>query len=130
MKVPNLKTESHRFYLAVLIVVAMVSLISIPTFFRDYDSSKELAAIFSGWITAIVGFYFLQQNTERVYEELKKVSQEAREAREKTLETMKKLSNVVSIFESSIGAYRRLFQDINKINKELMELEKLEGVEE
>jgi len=30
-----------------------------------YVGLKDLAGVFSGWITAVIRFYFLQQNTER-----------------------------------------------------------------
>jgi len=38
---------------------------SVPLLRSDYTSTKDLAGIFSGWIVAIVGFYFLQQNAEK-----------------------------------------------------------------
>lgn len=127
LQTSNSKTENHRFYLAVLIVSSLVIVIFIPTFFRDYSSSKELAAIFSGWITAIVGFYFLQQNTERAQEELKNMIAEAKRAKEETTNALKKTNELSLALESTISQYKRLFHEVvDRTNKKLSELEKME----
>lgn len=40
-------------------------LIAVPVLRGDVDGGKELAGIFSGWIAAIVGFYFFQGQAQQ-----------------------------------------------------------------
>lgn len=50
----------HAFWIALVLIVGFLGLIGLPAIRADVQSAKELAAIFSAWIAAIVGFYFLQ----------------------------------------------------------------------
>jgi len=57
-------TESHRFWLAVVLVGGFV-LILLVAMVGGYEEPSALAGIFSGWIVAIIGFYFIQQASDR-----------------------------------------------------------------
>lgn len=48
-----------------VIVGGSVLLIGVPVVRGDVEGGKELAGIFSGWIAAIVGFYFLQGQAQQ-----------------------------------------------------------------
>jgi hypothetical protein len=58
-------TEYHRYILAMLFIgsfMAIMGLAVIGTIFWAYTGIANLVGFFSGWIAAIIGFYFLQQN--------------------------------------------------------------------
>ncbi len=57
-------TDDHRFALAVILVAGFMILIGIAMM-GGYKAPIDLAGIFSGWIVAIIGFYFLEQSSER-----------------------------------------------------------------
>jgi hypothetical protein len=59
-------TENHRFILAMLLICSFMIIIGLAvlgTIFWGYTGIANLIGFFSGWIAAIIGFYFLQQNT-------------------------------------------------------------------
>lgn len=53
------------FHIAVLLIGGSLVLIRIPAVRGDVQGAKEVAAVFSGWIAAIVGFYFLQGQAQQ-----------------------------------------------------------------
>lgn len=53
------------FHIAVLLIGGSLLLIGIPAIRGGVQGAKELAAVFSGWIAAIVGFYFLQGQAQQ-----------------------------------------------------------------
>jgi len=58
-------TENHRFILAMLLIgsfMVIIGLAVLGTIFWGYTGIANLIGFFSGWIAAIIGFYFLQQN--------------------------------------------------------------------
>jgi hypothetical protein len=58
-------TENHRFILAMLLICSFMIIIGLAvlgTIFWGYTGIANLIGFFSGWIAAIIGFYFLQQN--------------------------------------------------------------------
>jgi len=80
----KLSNENHRFWLAILfiggfLVIMFTALLG--TFFQVFTGIKDLAAIFSGWITAVLAFYFLQSNTEKAQEQTSTAILYAEEAR-------------------------------------------------
>ena len=77
-------TEKHRFWLAILfiggfLIIMVVALLG--TFAQVFTGIEDLAAIFSGWITAVMGFYFLQSNTEKAQEQTTQAISQADAAR-------------------------------------------------
>ena len=119
--------ESHRFWLAVLFIggflVIMVTAL-FGEFFNVYSGLKDLATVFGGWITAVIGFYFLQQNTERAQQQAGEITRQASDAARKT-------AKLTSVSESSV---QELTQTILKqkklINNLLSDLEKAWGMSE
>jgi hypothetical protein len=59
--------DKHGFQIAMLLIGGFLALVAIPVVRNnDLTGSKDLAAIFSGWIVAIVGFYFIQDQAKEV----------------------------------------------------------------
>ncbi len=57
--------RSYAFWIALTLILGFLVVILIPTLGQDVQSAKDLAAIFSGWIVAIVGFYFIQNQARQ-----------------------------------------------------------------
>lgn len=55
----------YAFGIALTLILGFLIVILIPTLRQDVQSAKDLAAIFSGWIVAIVGFYFIQSQARQ-----------------------------------------------------------------
>lgn len=97
-------SENHRYGLAMLLIGGFLVIIFaglIGAIFFSYAGMESLAATFSGWITAVIGFYFLQQNTERAQLQTRDAtrqaavaSQEVVSATKKVVETTKKASTL------------------------------------
>jgi cyanate permease len=50
----------------VILVSGFILLLALSLLTRDADLTKQLASVFSGWIVAIVGFYFMRNQTYQV----------------------------------------------------------------
>jgi hypothetical protein len=58
-------TEYHRYILAMVFIgsfMVIMGLAVLGTIFWGYTGIANLVGFFSGWIAAMIGFYFLQQN--------------------------------------------------------------------
>lgn len=104
-------TEGHRFYIALVILIGMILIIAIPVLYEQYDSAKDLAAIFSGWMTSVVGFYFLQQNTEKAQQQTKIATEEASQARREATDAARKTASLVGTTELTIAEYKKRFEE-------------------
>lgn len=60
--------ELYRFCLATILISGFLILICIAMI-GGYADPNILAGIFSGWIAAVIGFYFIQQGAERAQEQ-------------------------------------------------------------
>lgn len=60
------RDERRRgFHIALVLILGAFLLMLIPILGGDVQGGKDLAAIFSGWIAAIIGFYFFQGQAEQ-----------------------------------------------------------------
>lgn len=59
------RSRREGFLIALLVIGGSLLLIAVPTARDNVQGAKELAAIFSGWIAAIVGFYFMQGQAQQ-----------------------------------------------------------------
>lgn len=110
--------------------------------YKNYDNAGDLAAIFSGWITSVVGFYFLQQNTEKAQQQTTIAAKDAAEARKAVSDSAKTSVNLVEVnkftelkwkktaenakleWEKRAEIYRGLYEEArDMINEMLQELD-------
>jgi hypothetical protein len=120
-------TESHRFWLATLFILGFLA-IMFTALFGLYTGVKDLAAIFSGWITAIMGFYFLQQNTERAQQQTMIVTKGASDAIRTSERATEKTAKLASVNEENILELQGTIRDQEKLISELIStLEKAAG---
>jgi hypothetical protein len=70
-------TEGHRFWLAVLLVGGFLALLFIDLIMGGYYDIATLAGIFSGWIVAIIGFYFMDQASARTQQQAVSITDKA-----------------------------------------------------
>jgi hypothetical protein len=124
-------TESHRFWLATLFILGFLAIMFtalLAEFFGLYTGVKDLAAIFSGWITAIMGFYFLQQNTERAQQQTMIVTKGASDAIRTSERATEKTAKLASVNEENILELQGTIRDQEKLISELIStLEKAAG---
>lgn len=60
------KHGEKAFWIAVMLILGFLILIGIPVMRNDIESATGLTGIFSGWIAAIIGFYFMRNQTLQV----------------------------------------------------------------
>jgi hypothetical protein len=117
-------TEEHRFYLAILFIggfLVIMGLALLGQFFWGYTGIKDLAAIFSGWIVAIIGFYFAQQNTAQAHQQAMVVT---KDAAEKKAKYASKSDLSITELEEKIEKQKEF---INQLLSTLDDLSKKEG---
>ena len=100
--------DDHAFVIAVILIAGFMILLGIPLMKNDMSLTKELAGIFSGWIVAIIGFYFMRNQTYQIGEMAQKEGlkagsqlaskmrndyEEAEAKYQTTLESLKLISN-------------------------------------
>lgn len=117
--------EGHRYWLAVVLILGFLALIGVAMV-GGYDAPTELASIFSGWIVAIIGFYFLDQAADRSQQQATIISDKAgekaakisRTGQEETEQIVKeakakidKLENEKKILIDLAAGYRKKFLD-------------------
>ena len=64
--------DDSRFWIALAIILGMLVVLIIAVAQAQYTSAQQLAAIFSGWITSIIAFYFLSQTNTQAQNNLSK----------------------------------------------------------
>lgn len=116
-------TETHRFRLAILfiggfLVIMFVALLG--EFLNVFTGLEDLAAIFSGWITAVMGFYFLQQNTEKAQQQTLQVTRDASEARKTSERAVEKTAELTSVNEENILELQETIRKQANFIKELI----------
>jgi len=89
----------HGFWIALLLILSFMAILVIPVASGDYQEAKDLAGIFSGWIAAIIGFYFMQGQTQ----------QAAAAARESGLEAG---SGAVQTMKNALEDYKRRNEEL------------------
>jgi hypothetical protein len=60
--------DDHAFIIAVIMIGGFLVLLGIPLMKNDTGLTKELAGIFSGWIVAIIAFYFMRNQSYQIGE--------------------------------------------------------------
>ena len=63
----------------------------------QYTQTTQLAAIFSGWITTIVAFYFYGQSSAQAQTQLKAATQTAANSEQRAIQAERKISNIKSM---------------------------------
>ena len=86
-----------RFFIALSLIVGMLIIIVISVLQVQYTQTTQLAAIFSGWITSIIAFYFYGQSTAQAQNQIKTVTQSAANSEQRATQAERKLSNINSM---------------------------------
>lgn len=122
-------TESHRFSLAILFIGGFLIIMFaalLGEFAGKYTGLKDLAAIFSGWITAVMGFYFLQQNTEKAQQQTTEATKEAADARRTSERAAEKTAKLTSVSESNVMGLKETIEEQKEfINELILKLEEI-----
>ena len=89
--------NGSRFYIALALIVGMLIILVISVAQAQYTQTTQLAAIFSGWITTIVAFYFYGQSNAQAQTQLKEATQTAANSEQRANQAEHKLSNIRSM---------------------------------
>jgi hypothetical protein len=109
--------ERYRFSLAFLLLGGFIFLIA-AAMMGGYADPIVMAGVFSGWIAAIIGFYFIQQNAEDAIDQANKATSLSSDIR---AETAKKIAEVESV---STAMFDSIQEAVEKKTKELRETAK------
>jgi len=86
-----------RFYIAVALIVGMLIILIISVAESQFTQTTQLAAIFSGWITSIVAFYFYGQTNAQNQTQIKNTTQAAANSEQRAIQAERKISNIKSM---------------------------------
>jgi len=114
-------TENHRYGLAMLLIGGFLVIMFagvIGAIFFGYAGMESLAATFSGWITAVIGFYFLQQNTERAQLQTRDATRNAAEASREVVSATKKVVETTKKASTLYNEGKAGILDLEKTIKE------------
>ncbi|MDD1772266.1 MAG: hypothetical protein LUQ09_05030 [Methanomassiliicoccales archaeon] len=89
--------EKYRFSLAFLLLGGFIALIAVAMI-GGYADPLVLAGVFSGWIAAIIGFYFIQQNAEDAIAQAGKATELSSEIK---TEAVRKVTEIGSISDTT-----------------------------
>jgi len=96
--------------------------------FLEYKGVHDLAAIFGGWITAVLGFYFLQQKVEQAQrregealDDAAKAKIDAINSKGKQLRTITSAGGIIVELQKQISEQSILIGDL------IRKLEEIEG---
>jgi hypothetical protein len=97
--------DKSRFWIALALIVGMLIILVISVAQAQYTQTEQLAAIFSGWITSIVAFYFYGQSNAQAQAQIKTLALLAANSDKRANKAgaqLDKIENVVSL-QSAIG---------------------------
>jgi len=86
-----------RFFIALALIVGLLIILIISVVQAQYTQTTQLAAIFSGWITSVVAFYFYGQANAQAQSQIKTVTQTAANSENRANQAERKLSNIKSM---------------------------------
>jgi uncharacterized membrane protein len=92
--------SDSRFWIAALLIMGMLAILGVTVYEQQFSQTPTLAAIFSGWITSIVAFYFYGQSTAQAQNQIKTSTRAEEKAKqrvsayEKTLRDIRTLAGV------------------------------------
>jgi len=92
--------DRSRFYIALFIIVGLVVVLVIAVLQQQLTEAQQLAAIFSGWVTSIVAFYFYGQSNAQAQTQINNSAQAAAKSDQRAATAEKTLSNVSSMLKA------------------------------
>ena len=86
-----------RFFIALALIVGLLIILIISVVQGQYTQTTQLAAIFSGWITSIIAFYFYGQSNAQAQSQIKTTTLAAANSDHRANQAERKLSNIKSM---------------------------------
>jgi HPt (histidine-containing phosphotransfer) domain-containing protein len=117
-------TESHRYILAMLFVLSFMVIMVLAvlgTIFWGYTGIANLVGFFSGWVAAVIGFYFLQQNTAGAQAQAKNATDSAAVQHARANLESEKKSKLASETSSDINDLARIINEFVASSRALKE---------
>jgi len=75
--------SDSKFWIAALLIIGMLAILGVTVYQQQFSQTSTLAAIFSGWITSIVAFYFYGQSTAQAQNQIKTSTRTADKAEQR-----------------------------------------------
>lgn len=94
------KDDRSRFYIALTIVGGLLIVLIIAVLQGQLSETQQLAAIFSGWITSIVAFYFYGQSNAQAQAQIQTSVQAAAQSEQRATVAEKKIGNATSMLKA------------------------------
>lgn len=116
-------TENHRFRIAITFVVGflLIFLVAlIGEILGVYQGVANLAAIFSGWLTAVIGFYFLGQSAAQARQQTREATREAVKAREDKSSMEEEKLGIIHKGKPQIEELRDIIDEYKSLIEELI----------
>lgn len=114
------KREGYRFGLA-LVILVIFGLVLVVAMVGKYAEPQTLAGIFSGWIVAIIAFYFMDAASDRAVgldtrRKLDQLSQDAEDSVDKGLKEKDRiiqgLTTELANLSNGISEYEQVVKDL------------------
>ncbi len=90
-----------RFWIAATIIIGMMAILLTTVFQGQYAQTQQLAAIFSGWVSSIVAFYFYGQSNAQAQTQIKNSAKSQTHAEEKANSYQRKLNRIKDLISIS-----------------------------
>jgi hypothetical protein len=123
----EIKFEEHALIIAVVLLLGFFLILAPSAYKGETADTVELAGIFSGWIVAIVGFYFMRNQAEQSATVAQKVGlgrglSSADYFEEKYNSSKKNLDSLKELVKRVEGEKELAVQNLEKIKGMYMEL--------
>ena len=126
-------TETHRYRLAIVFVggfLAILMVALVGEILGIYKGIENLAAIFSGWVTAVIGFYFLGQSAAHAQQRTRDATEEAVKARQAKSDIENAKRRITFEGKLNVEELRHIIEDYQRLVEELIKkLEDTKGGE-
>jgi|WetSurMetagenome_2_1015567.scaffolds.fasta_scaffold186233_2 hypothetical protein len=86
--------DRNRLAIALTLIVGLIIILIIPVVQGQFTQAEQLAAIFSGWITTIVAFYFYGQSNAAAQTQINNTAASAAKSEQEANQANKKLAQI------------------------------------
>jgi flagellar basal body-associated protein FliL len=117
--------EKHRYIIAFLFIASfmiIMVLALLATVFWSFTGIANLVGYFSGWVAAIIGFYFIQQTTAGAQTQARTATKTAAQATTRAQRAQDQKSELVSQSGQIINDLERIYSNITSGSGKLKEV--------
>jgi uncharacterized protein HemX len=116
-------TENHRFRIAIVFIVGSIAILMVALvgeILGSYQGVANLAGILSGWLTAVIGFYFLGQSEAQARQRSREATMEAAKAKEEKSSAEEEKMRIIHKGKPNIEELQDIIQGYKALIEELI----------